>query len=154
MTLTRNPRLHGTRLGFTLNGKDYWAEITKYELSSSENDKVVDFGDAAAGATTDWTLKGEGVISFAAGSFWQFVWENAGKTVPFILAPHGNKTAAAGKPHFKVNVTIPSKPSISSEAGDKEGAKFPFEWPAIGEPTQVTSSSTMGTGNADEALAG
>lgn len=152
MALTRNPRLYGTRLGFTFNGKDYWADITKYDLSAANGDKVVDFGDAASGSVGEWTLKGEGVISFAAGSFWQFIWENAGKTVPFILAPHGNKTAAPGKPHFKCNVTIPIKPGQSLDAGDKEGAKFPFEFDVIGEPQQVTTGSTLGTGNADDVL--
>lgn len=151
MTVTKNPRIYGNRLGLTINGKDYWSDIGKYELAEKEADKdVVTFADAASGASAGWILKGSAIISFKAGSFWDMVWQNKGKTLPFILAPHGNKTATADQPHFTGKIKITSRPSINSEAGDEKGAQFDFEWATDGDVAKVTASSTLGTGHMDE----
>ncbi|MCI6557116.1 hypothetical protein [Schaalia hyovaginalis] len=151
MGVTKNPRLYGNRLGLTIEGKDYWSDLGKYELAEKESDKdVLTFADAAAGGASSWTLKGSAIISFAAGSFWDLVWKSKGKTLGFILAPHGNKTATEDKPHFTGKVKITSRPPISSEAGDEKGAVFDFEWTTDGDIAKVTSESTLGTGNMDD----
>jgi hypothetical protein len=149
MTVTKNERIYGKKLGLTIDGVDYWADVSKYELTPDEKGDAVTFADAYSGATP-WKLKGTAIVSTATGSFWDKVWEAAGQTVPFILAPHGNKTAAVGKPHFTGNVTIPAKPGISSEAGDDKGSTFDFEWDVQGEPGKVTTGSTLGTGSLEE----
>lgn len=153
MAIIKHTRVTGSALGLTINGTDYWADISKYELAASDSDKdVLTFGDAASGNTATWTLKGEAVISFDTGSFWDMVWANAGKTVPFILAPHGNKTATTAQPHFKGQAKIATKPPVSSEAGEDKGATFEFEWTLTAEPERVTTTSTMGTGSMEDAL--
>lgn len=108
MAIARNNRIYGKKLGLTINGKDYWADMASYELAPDKGDPVT-FGDAASGATP-WKLKLKAIQSTDATSFWSEVWDNSGKTVAFILAPHGNKTASAAQPHFTGRVTIGAKP--------------------------------------------
>lgn len=150
MAITKNERIYGKRLGLTIDGVDYWADFAKYELTPDSKSDAVTFADAAEGIVP-WKLKGSAIQSTDAASFWTKCWEGAGKTVPFILAPHGNKTATAAQPHFTGRVTIGSKPSLSSEAGDDKGVTFDFDWDVKGEVTKVTQDSTLGTGNLDDA---
>lgn len=145
MAITRNKRIFGKTLGLTINGVDYWADMAQYELTPDGKGDPVTFGDARSGATP-WKLKGKAIQSTDAESFWSMVWQNAGKEVAFILAPHGNKAASATQPHFKGFIRIGSKPPVSSEAGDDKGSLFDFEWDVIGEPDKVTTGSTLGTG--------
>ena len=152
MTVTRNRRVMGNKLGLTINGRDYWADIAKYELTPESDDKdTLTFADAAAGSSSSWKLKGEAILSFDTNSFWDTVWANAGKTVPFTLAPLGNRAATTTAPHFKGSVKIGSKPPVSSEAGNTKGATFSFEWTCEGEPQMVTTGSEMGTGSQEDA---
>lgn len=151
MTITRNTRILGNRLGFSINGKDYWSDISSYDLSPETSDKdVVTFADAQSGSTASWKLKGKAIVSFDTGSFWDMVWQQAGKSLDVLVAPFGNKTATVKQPHFKVRAKIGVKPSISSEAGDEKGAVFEFEWACEGEPERVTETSTLGTGNMED----
>lgn len=150
MPIAKNARITGKTLGLTIAGVDYWADFSKYELTPDSKGDALTFADAAAGFTP-WKLKGSAIQSLSQGSFWQKVWAASGSTVEFILAPHGNKEATADKPHFKGRVTIGSKPPVSSEAGSDTGSLFDFEWDVVGEPTIVSSESTLGTGNAEDA---
>ena len=151
MAVTKNTRVLGSTLGLDINEKDYWCDIGKFELAPADGDKdVLTFADAHGGAASTWSLKGTAIISFDTGSFWEMAWANAGKTVTFVLAPLGNKTASQSKPHFKGRVKIGSKPPISSEAGDTKGSTFEFEWTLEGEPEKVTTESTLGTGAAED----
>lgn len=153
MAVTRNTRILGQRLGLTFAGKDFWSDMSKYELSPETSDKdVVTFADAISGSSSAWKLKGTAIQSLDTGSFWEYVWTNSGKVIDAILAPHGNKVASVSQPHFKFKVKIGAKPPISSEAGDEKGATFDFEWNVEGEPEKVTTGSTLGTGNLTDAL--
>ena len=123
MTVTRNARILGNKLGFSIAGKDYWSDISSYELAPETSDKdVVTFADALSGASSAWKLKGKAIVSFDAGSFWDMLWQQAGRTVEVLVAPFGNKVATAKQPHFKIKAKIGVKPSISSEAGDEKGS--------------------------------
>ena len=103
MTVTRNTRILGNKLGFSIAGKDYWSDISSYELSPETSDKdVVTFADALSGASSAWKLKGKAIVSFDAGSFWDMLWQQAGRTVDVLVAPFGNKVATAKQPHFKI----------------------------------------------------
>lgn len=152
MTVTRNTRILGNRLGFSIAGKDFWSDLSSYDLSPETSDKdVVTFADALGGSSASWKLKGKAITSFDPGSFWEMVWNQAGRTVDVLVAPFGNKTATAKQPHFKVRAKIGTKPSIGSEAGDEKGATFEFEWTCEGEPEKLTATSTLGTGNMEDA---
>lgn len=151
MTVTRNARILGNKLGFSIGGKDYWSDISSYELAPETSDKdVVTFADALSGASSAWKLKGKAIVSFDAGSFWDMLWQQAGRTVEVLVAPFGNKTATAKQPHFKIKAKIGVKPSISSEAGDEKGSTFDFEWQCEGEPEKLTATSTLGVGNMED----
>lgn len=155
MAITRNTRVTGSRLGASFGGKDYWADLAKYELAPESSDReILTFGDAASGnGSAAWKLKGSAIQSFDTGSFWDFVWSNVGKTIAVVLAPHGNKTASVSKPHFKMNIRITSRPSVSAEAGDEKGSTFDFEFNVEGEPEKVVAGSTLGAGNFEDAIA-
>ena len=154
MAVTRNTRIKGQRLGLSFAGKDYWSDMSKYELAAENSDKdVVTFADAQDGSASAWKLKGTAIQSLDAGSFWDYVWTNSGKTVDAILAPHGNKVATAAQPHFKFRVKIGAKPPLSGEAGDEKGSTIDFEWNVEGEPEKISTGSTLGTGNLTDALA-
>lgn len=151
MAITKNTRIYGNKLGFTIKDKDYWADMSSVELSPGDkDDNVLTFADAASGATSEWTLKGKAIQSTDAGSLWDFIWENAGKEIAFILAPHGNKTASTAQPHFTGKVKIGKRPPISVEAGEDKGMTFEFEWKVIGEVTKTTTTSKLGAGSLDD----
>lgn len=155
MAIAKHTRLLGSRLGLTIDGQDHWSDVGKFELTPSTSDKdIVTFADASAGSSAAWTLKLTTLVSFDEGSFWAWVWDHAGETVPFALAPLGNREAAVGKPHFTGKVKIGTKPGLSSEAGDTKGATVDLEWDVEGEPEKVTTGSTMGTGSMEDAPAG
>lgn len=154
MAVPVRKRILGKKLGLVIDGKDYWADIAKWELKASSSDKdIVTFADAQGGNTSKWSLSGEAIQSLDADSFWSKVWGSVGKTVDYVLAPYGNKTASAEAPHFTGKVTIGSAPSISGEAGDEKGSTFSFEWDCEGKPAMKTAGSTLGAGNMEEALA-
>lgn len=144
MAITKNPRILGSKLALVIDSVDFWADVASFELAPESKDSdVVTFADAASGSSQKWKLKIKAIISTESGSFWSKVWDSAGRTVDFIVAPHANKTAAAGKPHFKGKVKIGGKPPISSEAGDEKGATFEVEWDVDGEPEKVETGSTI-----------
>lgn len=151
MAITKNTRIYGNKLGFTINGIDFWADMASVELSPGDkDDNILTFADAAIGATSAWTLKGKAIQSTDSGSLWDFIWENAGKIINFIVAPHGNKTATAAQPHFTGKVKIGKRPPISVEAGDDKGATFDFEWQVVGDVEKTTSTSKLGTGSLED----
>lgn len=150
MTIVKNERIYGRALGLTIDGVDYWADVSKYELAPESKSDALTFADAANNSTP-WVLKGTAIQSTTPTSLWSKVWENAGKTVDFILAPHGNKVATAEKPHFVGKVTIGKRPPIGSEAGEEKGAVFEFEWSVVGEPNKTSTSTNTGTGGMDSA---
>jgi len=134
-------RIRGKKLALKLGtpGVDVWQDVTTYTLASDELDTPT-FGDVADGAAA-WKLSGTAVQSTASGSFWAWVWENAGESVAFTLAPHGNATPSAAQPHFVGIVTIGRKPSIGGDV-NSTGYTFDFEWDVEGEPTQITTSGS------------
>lgn len=129
-------RIKGTKLALDLGtpATNYWADIRSYELTNDEADSdVTTFEDAAGGGARQYKLAGEAIQSTDSASFWMYVWENVGETVPFTLAPHGNEVPSASQPHFVGNVKIGARPKIGGEAGT--GAfTFDFEWDVEGVP--------------------
>ena len=145
-TVVNNQRILGNTLTLSVGGKDYWSDIAEYSLEPADADKnVVTFADAQGGGSSGWTLKGKAIQSTDVASFWTYVWKNAGQTVDFILAPHGNETPSEAQPHFKGRVLIKSKPSIGTTAGEDQGATFDFEWSVSGQPELATTAPAAAT---------
>lgn len=138
--VVKNKRILGNALTLKLATTDYWSDFAEYSLEPTNSDKdTLTFADAASGATSQWKLKGKAIQSTDPASLWSKVWDAAGQTVEFILAPHGNPTPSANQPHFVGKVKIGSKPPIGTSAGEEKGATFDFEWDVEGEPTMKTA---------------
>lgn len=127
------------KLGTGVGAKDYWADVTAYELYNDEADAdVTTFADASEGGARQHKLKISAIQSLEAASFWRMVWDGSGTDVPFTLAPFGNAAASVTQPHFTGTVTIGPKPSLGGEAGN--GAfTFEVEWNVLNTPTMVTA---------------
>lgn len=144
MTYKSSPRIKGKQLLLTLGGKDYWADCSECYIEPGKADKdTITFADAANGSgDAAYTLKFKAVQSTDPASFWSFIWDHSGETVPFVYAPHGNATPSADKPHFTGNVTVGSKPKIGGAAG-ASAYEFEGEWTIEGTPEKVTTGTTV-----------
>lgn len=143
MTYKSSPRIKGNQLLLTIGGKDYWADCSECSIEPGKADKdTMTFADAANGAAASYDLKFKAVQSTDPNSFWSFVWDHSGETLPFVYAPHGNAAPTADKPHFIGNVTVGAKPKIGGAAGDKP-YDFEEEWAIEGTPEKITSGTKV-----------
>lgn len=134
-------RIKGSKLLLTMDGTDYWADAIKVELDNEEaSGDVTTFEDAAAGGARQFFFTVTALQSTAASSFWRWLWENTGETVPAVYAPHGNAVATADQPHFEGSVTVGPKPKIGGEAGASTTYTFDYRLDCTAEPTLKTTA--------------
>lgn len=128
-------RIRGKKLSLTLGspGVPVWQDVKSWTLAAEDLDGPT-FGEIANGGAA-WKLSGTGIQSNDTGSFWEYVWANAGKDVAFTVAPHGNEVATATQPHYAGTLNIGKKPSIGGDAGSS-GYEFDFEFEVVGEPVK------------------
>lgn len=125
-------RIYGAALILTIDGDDVAADITSYNLKheAADTDNLT-FAEAAAGGGDAAKLAITAIQSTETASFWRLVWTNAGrKAIPFKLAPHGNTTAEADKPHLSGTVDIGMRPALGGDADPKKSFTFEVEWDA------------------------
>ena len=144
MSYKSSTQIKGNQLLLSIDGKDYWADCSECAIEPGKADKdSVTFADAANGdAAASYSLKFKAVQSTAPNSFWSFIWDHSGETVPFTYAPWGNATPTADKPHFTGKVTVGAKPKIGGAAGNKS-FDFEGEWQIDGTPEKVTSGTKV-----------
>jgi hypothetical protein len=95
-------RIKANALKLTIDGVDYWADLSQAELVSEEaSSDVTTFAEAAQNGASDWYFTVSGIQSTDATSFWMAMWDNAGDEVEYTFAPHGNATATVAQPHFR-----------------------------------------------------
>ena len=123
-----SPRIKGQKLGFTINGKPVWPDMSEAELSPSSDDSFATFGSILAGGTP-MQLKVSGIVSTAATSLWRLLFDNVGKELPFIFAPNGNDTPSNDQPHYVGRVTIKQPPSLPVKINDT--STFDLEMPVV-----------------------
>lgn len=123
-----SPRIKGQKLGFTINGKAVWPDMSEAELSPSSDDSFATFGSILAGGTP-MQLKVSGIVSTAATSLWRLLFDNVGKELPFIFAPNGNDTPSNDQPHYVGRVTIKQPPSLPVKINDT--STFDLEMPVV-----------------------
>lgn len=141
--MATSTRIKGKSLVFEVDGTEYACDATSVVLANEEADDqdAVTFCDAATGASVQWYLEVSAITSTDSGSFWSFLWDNAGETdVSFVFAPHGNAVPTVTQPHFEGTVTLPSKPSIGGEANSTW--TFDVRIDLDGEPTKRTAVGT------------
>lgn len=148
-------RIKANALKMTIDGTDYWADLSSVELQSepAASDSET-FYDVSLGGRPDYFFTVSGVQSTETTSFWRAMWDNAGEEVEYIYAPHGNTTATAEKPHFRSEddtsptpivvstVRIPMRGSFVIGGQASADGTFSFEgvrMDIVGEPFLATS---------------
>lgn len=123
-----SPRIKGQKLGFQINGKAVWPDMSAAELSPSSDDSFATFGSILAGGTP-MQLKVSGIVSTAATSLWRLLFDNVGKELPFIFAPNGNDVPSNEQPHYIGRVTIKQPPNLPVKIN--EVSSFDLEMPVV-----------------------
>lgn len=123
-----SPRIKGQKLGFQINGRAVWPDMSEAELSPSSDDSFATFGSILAGGTP-MQLKVAGIVSTAATSLWRLLFDNVGKELPFIFAPNGNDVPTNDQPHYIGRVTIKQPPNLPVKIN--EVSSFDLEMPVV-----------------------
>lgn len=123
-----SPRIKGQKLGFQINGKPVWPDMSEAELSPSSDGSFATFGSILAGGTP-MQLKVSGIVSTAATSLWRLLFDNVGKELPFIFAPNGNDVPTNDQPHYIGRVTIKQPPNLPVKIN--EVSSFDLEMPVV-----------------------
>lgn len=135
-------RIKGAALKLTLGGIDYWADVTNVRIENEEADgDVTTFADVAAGGARQYFLRGTAVQSTQAGSFWRMNWANAGNTVAYAYAVHGNASPSADQPHLAGSAKIGPKPALGGDADST--FTFDFEYEIDGVPVMDEGASAI-----------
>lgn len=128
-------RIKGRQLALQFDAEDYWADATACTLENEEaDDDTTTFADAAEGGGRAYFLNITAIQSTDTASFWRYVWDRSGETVPFVYAPHGNPTPTAAQPHFTGMCTIGPRPTIGGEAGRDTTYTFETRFDVDGVP--------------------
>lgn len=128
----------GKDLSLTFEGEQVNDEITAVVLNNEEADAdAVTFAEIAGGDAVQWFFEITSVSDYGTGSFWTFLWENAGATVDYVFRPYGNTTASAAQPHFTGSAVVVSKPPIGGTAN--ETFTFETRLDCTNAPTRVIS---------------
>lgn len=152
--MVTSTRIKANALKMTIDGIDYWADLSSVELQSepASSDSET-FYDVSLGGRPDYYFTVSGVQSTDSDSFWRAMWDNAGQEVEYVYAPHGNSTATATKPHFRSEnaaspavavstVRIPMRGSFVIGGQAQADGTFSFEgvrMDIVGEPFLATS---------------
>lgn len=111
-------KINGKNLSLTVNGEEFKAQGTSVVLDNEDADDTdVTFQDLDEGDPKQWFMQLAALSDYAAGSFWDMLWENAGEVVAYVLKPLGNVAPSPAEPHFEGTVKILSKPPIGGAAG-------------------------------------
>jgi hypothetical protein len=111
--------IKGNQLLLTFDGgANTYAQVTKATLDFEEADgDLTTFKSASEGGESQPSLSVTVTQSTDPASLCMQLWDNPGKTVPFVYAPHGNATPTPAQPHFTGFVQIPvTRPTIGGEA--------------------------------------
>lgn len=130
-------RIKGKKLGLTIDGKEYWADVSSCTLENEERDGgTITFRDASLpGEDRQHFLNITAIQSTDPESLWSFIWDRTGEEVPFMYAVHGNETPATDQPHIIGTVKIGPRPLLGGEASrGQEDYTFESRWDCVGTP--------------------
>lgn len=136
-------RIKANALKLTIDGDDYWADLSSVVMQSEEAaTDVTTFASAADGGSRDWFFTVSGIQSTDSTSFWMAMWDNPGDEVSFIYAPHGNASASSTQPHFTGTVRLPARGSFVLGGEASSDGTFSFDgvrMDIVGEPVKDTT---------------
>lgn len=143
MPTVKSTTLKGDRLAFQVAGTEMAPDVSNLVLTWGDADNgTITFADAAKGAAQQGTLKGSAIQSTDSTSFWQYCWDNVGKTIAFSFRPWANTTPSATQPWFEGTVKIGKRPDLGGDAQiDGDDYTFDFEWKVQGDVTRKVSAS-------------
>lgn len=137
-------RIKGSALKLTIDGVEYWADVTSVSLENEDAAAgVTTFEDASLGGSRQYYLTGSAIQSTEVGSFWEYLWSNTGDIVAYAYSPNGNTTASADAPHFTGTVKVGPKPFIGGDAGATNEFVFDFRLDCQEVPTKATSGTIV-----------
>ena len=136
VTVRESSRIKGKKLGFKLNDRDVWPDMSEAEMSPSESDSTATFGSIGVGGT-QMKLKVAGIVSTASASLWRLLFDNVGKDVPFVFAPNGNEIPSADQPHYTGVCTISTPPTLPVKVNEE--STFDLELPVISWTQKTTA---------------
>lgn len=125
-----------SRPSIQLGGVERWQELTEYRLSPEASDGTP---FTAVIPVQEWWLKGEAYQSTTRGTLWRYTRDHAGETVAYRIAPSGNPTPTADRPHYVGRVIVGPAPELGGSASDRTFL-YEFEWRVLGEPEEVTEA--------------
>lgn len=136
-------RIKGVALSLEIGspGIEYKCDITAATITNEEGEEdTLTFCDVENGDIRDFFLNITGIQSTDADSLWSLIWDQAGDTVPFTYAPHGNETPTDAQPHFTGMVKIGPEPELGGEAGKDNTYTFESVWEIDGKPVKDTGN--------------
>lgn len=136
VTVRESARIKGKKLGFKLNDRDVWPDMSEAEMSPSESDSTATFGSIGGGGT-QMKLKVAGIVSTQSSSLWRLLFDNVGKDIPFVFAPNGNETATNEQPHYVGTCTITTPPTLPVKVNEE--STFDLELPVVSWRQQTSA---------------
>ncbi|AOZ63661.1 major tail protein [Rhodococcus phage Weasels2] len=129
-----NPKLKSV-FSLYVDDIDFVADVSSFVLKSDKLDaKQITFGKYTQGMDVKWTLGLKGLFDGgSAGSLHDYLWNNAGRTVTFILKPFQGFDPNT-KRYYTGQVRIPYRPDISVKAG--QYSTFDYEFKVVGHPSR------------------
>lgn len=115
--MAASTRISAKNIIFKINSTDYACDASNVELTIGDRSgDLRTFCEVQAGQ--EWKLSLTGITSGDAASLYQILWANYGTEVAFTVAPAGNATATADKPHYTGTVIFDQLPPLSLTSGD------------------------------------
>lgn len=136
--------IKGSALTLTVDGTDYFCDVSSATLENEELDtNVQTFCNAD---DRQYFFNITAIQSGDPTSFWRFLWDTpADEEVTFIYSPWGNVTASTTQPHFTGSVIVPKeKPVIGGEFSNSRNNRLTFEirLDVLGTPVTDDGSSS------------
>lgn len=132
-------RLKGDALSMLIDGKDYWADATSVVMDCDRLEVPL-FEGGMEIIPMGWWFDVTAVQSTGEGSFWLFLWEHQGETVPFAYAPHGNEVPTVDEPHFTGILNVSSPAALGGAAGRRVEQVFTTRLHIVQGPYRVTTT--------------
>lgn len=131
-------RIKGTALSMRVDGVDYWADVTSCVMDGEIESVRVMMAPDIEGHTA-WWFDVEAAQSTDPDSFWTFLFDHQGESVPFAYAPHGNATPTGAQPHFTGILTVPPPARLGGSAGPRVEQIFETRLHIAQGPYRVTT---------------